>query len=148
MVLKNTGYTSVSPIVHARPVHLGPNPLIGGTNYATISSRENYRQQIRLFQETNSVEECLLKKLADALPLIYLDCYGGRILEKINTNIRNILANLMQQYGFFADEEIKQKGNDLNTRVFNITQPPEHIYKTVRKLNELATASNKPYTEH
>ena len=53
----------------------------------------------------------------------------------------------MTTYGAISDEELDEKEANLKTRIFDITQPMVHLYQAVEDLQELALASNSPFSE-
>ena len=55
--------------------------------------REDYKEKIRLFRETEAVEQALLKKLTAALPALYLKPYRDSTSNKITTPIRTIITD-------------------------------------------------------
>ena len=148
LVLTDTEYALVSPTVpYVRPGHPGPVAPVGTTQIQNTNMRAQYNEDLRLFRESNAVEEALIKQLSDALPQHYLKKYRNEHSNKIATPLRTILDELFQTYGAITDKQLADKESTLRAHIFDITQPLVELFNAVEELQELATASSSAYTD-
>ena len=148
LVLSDVEYALVNPNdPYVRPAHPGPNAPVGTTQLQNTNLREQYNEEIRLFREANQVESALIKQLADALPPHYLKKYRNQYSNKISTPIRTILAELFKTYGAITEEQLSDKEATLKSHIFDIAQPLVELFNSVEELQEIATASESPYTD-
>ena len=117
------------------------------TQYQLSLEREDHKEKLHLFRETNAVEQALLKQLTAALLALYLKPYRDSTSNKITTPIRTIITDLIKTYGAINQEELEEKEMALKERIFDITQPLVHLFTAVEDLMELAEASDTPFTE-
>ena len=147
LVLTDAEYALVSPTAYVRPVHPGPVVPVGATQILNTNLRAQYNEELRLFREANAVEEALVKQLSDALPPHYLKGYRNVHSNKISTPLRDILADLFTTYGAITEEQLTEKEMSLRAHIFDITQPLVELYNAVEELQEIAIASQSPYTD-
>ena len=147
LVLTDIEYALVSPIPYLRPTHPGAVCPVGTTQIQNTNLRAQYNEELRLFREANAVESALLQQLTDALPPHYLKQYRNVHSNKITTPLRTILEELFQAYGSITEEQLAEKEANLRAHVFDITQPLVELYNSVEELQEIATASQSPFTD-
>ena len=147
LVLTDAEYALVAPTPYVRPVHPGPVVPVGATQIQNTNLRAQYNEELRLFREANAVEEALVKQLSDALPPHYLKRYRNVHSNKISTPLRDILAELFTTYGAITEEQLTEKEMSLRAHIFDITQPLVELYNAVEELQEIAIASQSPYTD-
>ena len=147
LLLSDTEQALIDPILYVRPIHPGPIVPVGTTAIQNTNLRAQYNEELRMFREATAVEECLLKQLNDALPPHYLKCYRNNYSNKINTPIRDILADLFRTYGALDEGQLADKEAQLRSRIFDIQQPLVEMYNVVEDLQKIATASSSPYTD-
>ena len=147
LLLTATEYALVDPTPYVRPVHPGHVVPVGTTAVENTNFRAKYNEDLRLFREANAVEEALLKQLKDALPSNYLKRYRNTASNKIQTPISTILADLFQAHGAITDQELIDRELTLRARVFDIAEPLVELFNAVEDHQELATASQSPYSD-
>ena len=147
LILSDAEYALVSPTPYIRPIHPGPNVPVGVTQVENTNLRAQYNESLRLFRETNAVEEALITQLSNALPAHYLKRYRNTISNKIQTPIHKILSDLFTAHGAITDHELITRESTLRARIFEISQPLVELYNAVEELQEVATASQNPYTD-
>ena len=145
--MSDTEQALIDPTLYVRPIHPGPIVPVGTTAIQNTNLRAQYNEELRMFREATAVEECLLKQLNDALPPHYLKCYRNNYSNKINTPIRDILADLFRTYGALDEGKLADKEAHLRSRIFDIQQPLVEMYNVVEDLQKIATASSSPYTD-
>ena len=146
LVLTPTEYATISDIAYERPVHPGVDPIAGNTQWENQVNRDRHQEQIRLYREANGVEAALLGQLTTALPPLYLESYRDSSSNQITTPLVEILTDLFTIYGAISEEELDAREQALKTRIFELTQPLLHLFAAVEDLQQLATASDNPYT--
>ena len=148
LVLSDIEYALVNPTVpYVRPAHPGPNAPVGTTQLLNTNLREQYKEDTRIFREANQVEAAIIKQLADALPPHYLKKYRNQYSNQISTHIRVILAELFKTYGAITEEQLAEKEATLRAHIFDIAQPLVELFNSIEELQEIATASESPYTD-
>ena len=80
------------------------------------------------------------------MPALYLQSYRNQYSNKIDYPLTTILTDLFTTYGAISDEELLDKESALRSRIFEIQEPLDTLYQEVDDLQELATASDSPYT--
>ena len=147
LLLSAADYQKVTTEVYIRPTHPGEFSPGSKKQVAATMDLDKHKEKIRLYREMNAVEQALLKQLSEALPPLYLKQYRDTHSNKISTPIRDILEDLMQTYGAISAEELEEREQTLKARVFDITQPLVTLYNAVEDLQELAEASDSPFSE-
>ena len=93
-----------------------------------------------------AVEQCLTKKLGQALAEFYLLGFRNIHTNTIITDILTLLEHLFTTYGSIATEELQEKVDTLRHKVIDIAQPLIIMYNDVNELKDLATTSGNPFT--
>ena len=146
LVLTPTEYATISDTPYERPGHPGVDPIAGNTQWENQVNRDRHQEQIRLYREANGVEAALIGQLTVALPPLYLESYRDSSSNTITTPLVDILKDLFTIYGAISEEELDAREQALRARIFDLTQPLLHLFAAVEDLQQLATASDNPYT--
>ena len=148
LVMNPTEYALVSATPYVR--HPLPNvPVIAAarTQHEATRLREEYKDDLKLFQEIVALEKYLMKLLSHAVPAIFLKPFRSRNSNAITQDIPTILTTLFNDHGQVPEEELLTEENNLRAKVFDIAQPIIVLYNEVEDLQELALASNKEEEE-
>ena len=148
LVMPPIEYADVSGTPYVR--HLLPiAPVIpqGTTQHVATRLREDYKDELRLFQEMTALEKYLIKLISHAIPSIFLKPFRNRSSNAITTDIPTILTTLFADHGQIPEEELLMEENNLRAKVFDIVQPLIILFNEVEDLKELALASNNPYSD-
>ena len=148
LVLSPDECINVSNTPYIRPLYPGPDPPYGATNYKSTTLQERHHKQIWLFHEANGVEALLISQLTLAPPAMFLDGFQDTHSNCITALLIDILTHLFLIYGAIPEEELDQREQNPKSRVFDLTQPLLHLYNAVEDIQDLATASNNPYTQN
>ena len=69
LILTQLEYSSVSPVDYIRPIHPGAIVIPPGTTqHESTRLREEHKEVLRLYRESNLLEQSLIKQLGQALP--------------------------------------------------------------------------------
>lgn len=94
-----------------------------------------------------ALKKYLFKLLSHAIPAIFLKPFHRRNSNAINQNIPTILQTLFNDHGQVPEEELLTEENILQEKVFDIPQPKIVLFNEVEDLQELALATNNPYSD-
>ena len=109
LVLNDAEYATISGTPYVRPVHPGPLPALTGPQYARQEAREDHKEAIRRFRESENVDKALKKQLAEAIPAFYLKRFRNPTTNTFTVSLSTILHYLFTTYGEITPDELREK---------------------------------------
>ena len=78
---------------------------------------------------------------------MYLKSFRNIHTNSITTSLPTLLQHLFTTYGAIEAEELHEREQNLRTKIFDICDPLIILYNDVEELQELATASDSPFSD-
>ena len=100
LVLSPNDYATVSAIPFVKPAH--PGPLVippNTTNHRSNTLQDEHNEQMRVFRETQGVEQALLQQIVETIDSQYLLALRNRQTNSITRPIHEVLDHLITTYG-------------------------------------------------
>eukprot|EP00957_Ditylum_brightwellii_P067710 5139814-Ditylum_brightwellii.AAC.1 len=89
-----------------------PQPVLvlptGGTQYQSTQAKEQYYNDLHLFNECNTIEKILIQQIVDAVDTKYLTASRDPITHQITLTIPEIIKHLFNNYGDVTTEELRE----------------------------------------
>jgi hypothetical protein len=107
---------------------------------------EDYKDDVRLYNEATSLHNYIKKLMVAAIPKVYLDSLEDEVHELATVTARTILAHMVTSYGTVTAEDL-----DANLKLlsapWDIITPIETLFAKGNKCRQLATAGGDPITD-
>ena len=148
LVLSNAQYATVSPTSFVKPQTPTP-PVI--QQFAITSEiarlQQEYNENLRSFNEVNSVEKALRQQIVSAVDATYMAALRNRATNAINYSVTEILDYLYKTYGKITPQMLDTQESKVKSLIFDPSQPLTLIINPIEDLMDYATAARSPYTE-
>ena len=137
--------TGTSPYI--RPALPTLDILPTDTQYQIAQKRHQYGEDMRQYREVQGIERAIIQQLVAAIEPKYIRALRDDKTNKITKTIPNIFRYLFETYGDISPRELQQLRNQVETLVFDPTEPVDSVFSEIEDLDTIASMANNPMTE-
>ena len=115
-------------------------------NYDQIRTKQDWEQQLRLYDLTNNVEKALINQLSSALPEVYVKIHRNPVTNTITDNLHQVLKSLFERYGQVTADELEEVESEFARYQHDITQPLVVLWDKIAYLKEVGELAKIPFS--
>ena len=148
LVLSEVVYDAIegtSPYQRPRLPTLNIQPT--DTQYRIAQQRHQYAEDMELYREVQKMERTIIQQIVAAIEPKYLRALRDRGTNKINKTIPQILKYLFETFGDVTPKEFKQLRDQVESMVFDPTEPVDTIFSEIEDLENIADMADNPMRE-
>eukprot|EP00957_Ditylum_brightwellii_P180906 13782443-Ditylum_brightwellii.AAC.1 len=148
MVMTPTNYALIpGTSIYDRP----PQPTLvlpaGRMQYQIAQAKEQYYNDLCLFDECNTVEKIIIQEVVDTIDSKYLTAICDPAMHQITLSIPEILDHLFDNYSNIMAEKLCELGEHIENSTYQSTEPIDTIFTEIDILSEVAKIAKGDLTE-
>ena len=147
LLLTPAQYAIISTVPFIRPRH--PGELVTPPfqlPHVVADTTARHKEQLRLYNECNNVEQALRQQIAKAVEEAYLLALRNRHTRTIVHPIQYIINFLFQNHGKVTQAKLAAERLRVEQYAFNPNEPIDVIFNKIDDLLELSIAAQCDYT--
>lgn len=147
LVLTQAQYTIFSNTPYDRPTR--PPPLVIPAYqlpHVVQTAQARHNEQVRLFNESNNVEQALKQQIIKAVDDTYLTPLRNRQTNTIDVTIPDILDYLFTNHGRVSPAMLHEEEKNVKEMIYDPTHPVDIIFNRLEDLLDLSVAAHADYS--
>ena len=140
-------YALISQTPFTRPVHPGIIIITPGTAAQIAQENKTHDEQIRLFNECDTIERTLKQQVVNAIDNLYLRAIINTTTQAIQLHLHEIFDYLYRTYGNVTPQKLHARDTEVKNMVYNLQNPIDNIFNEIESLTDLAIRARVPMSQ-
>eukprot|EP00957_Ditylum_brightwellii_P096956 7384025-Ditylum_brightwellii.AAC.1 len=109
-----------------------------GMQYQITQAKEQYYDELYMFNECNTVEKILTQQIVDAIDPKFLTVISYPVMHQITLSIPDIIDHLFDDYGDVTAEELRELQEQVEQLLYQPAEPVDTIFIKIDTLARVA----------